>query len=148
VSGWSKQMDDALVAMTQQEGNLSYLTIADAMSKRFEVVITKNACIGRARRLGVPQRNGKPHKPDPVNPSRRGKMIIIKVDAPIPPKIRRKHTGGVTLLELDQYRECHWPLAEVEDRPPYAFCGKPAVDGTSWCHDHSKRVFSHIRPVR
>jgi len=75
-------------------------------------------------------------------------MIVIKVDAPIPPKIRRKHTGGVTLLELDQYRECHWPLAEVEDRPPYVFCGKPAVDGTSWCHDHSKRVFSHIRPMR
>ena len=132
-----------MTSLLELADNLSYTAIAERMSAKYEMEISKNACIGKARRMGIPQRNGKPHKP--TGRPRKDLMVRIKVDAPIAPKIRRNQGPGVTLQQLDQNRECHWPLAAVEDKPPYVYCGKPAIDGGSWCHDHAKKAFSKVR---
>jgi hypothetical protein len=136
-------MENEMTSLLELPDNLSYAAIAERMSAKYEMEISKNACIGKARRMGIPQRNGKPHKP--TGRPRRDRMVRIKVDAPIAPKIRRNNGPGVTLQQLDQSRECHWPLATVEDKPPYVYCGKAAVDGTSWCHEHAARAYSKVR---
>jgi hypothetical protein len=56
-------------------------------------------------------------------------------------RAKRLRMPPITILELRE-GVCHWPLAKVEDYPPYIYCGKPTVDlGCSWCQAHADEAF-------
>jgi len=133
---WSAEMINALTDLCDSEDNLTYVVIAERMSKRFQMEFTKNACIGKARRLAQPPRPAKKTKD-----GRASRATLVPIDAPIQPKLRwRTGAAGISIYHLSHNR-CHWPLAEFEERPPYFYCGKPTLEGASWCENHCKRVY-------
>ena len=123
---------------------LSMPRIAARLNEEFGTRITTNAVIGRCRRIGLPRRPPWPPKSNKVAKVRKRKRrprtrLVIE---PAPIRLRQEAPpdavppGKVTIYDLND-KNCHWPLGEVEDRPPYFFCGKPAVrEGCSWCAEH------------
>lgn len=49
------------------------------------------------------------------------------------------------LHELNRLR-CRWPLAALEDEPPYIFCGELPLCGSPYCLEHSKLAYNASRP--
>lgn len=54
---------------------------------------------------------------------------------------------GITIMELER-TSCRWPLAKVEDFPPYRYCGCQTREGSSWCEDHYRISRDPARPMR
>lgn len=103
--------------------------------------VTRNACIGKARRLGLTMkpsdnpaaeridRRFKPPKPPRV------RMYPERVRAKPQPKPIRPPapTGSVALIDLEPHH-CRWPYG---DSPPFMFCGAPRRDeDVAWCASH------------
>jgi hypothetical protein len=139
---WTTDMIVRFTELHRQKPELMFCEIAAAMSADFNLELTKNACIGKARRLGLPSREGIPRQPV----KGREKMIRKSVDAPIPPiEIDQPiEAAGLTIYQLRD-GDCKWPLAQVEDYPPYLYCGEPTDIGCSWCYEHRERVYNKPR---
>jgi hypothetical protein len=114
-----------------KRGYYTYSDIAKMLSREFSVKLTKNACVGKGRRLSVALRTParkRTHKP------RR------KIKTRPTPKPKHKGTGPVALMEL-QPHHCRWPIGE---RPVF-FCGEQKVDGYSYCPAHAKISYTNWR---
>ena len=110
---WTTELTDEFKALVADNPGMSYNTIAKLMSNKFGMKFTKNSVIGKARRLGMPQRD---------NP--------IVQDKPI------------TIYDLE-WGMCKWPFGDPYGRPPFIYCGKPTGDvGCSWCATHRKQAFN------
>ena len=111
---WTQEALDMLLTCLGLEPPMSYRETAEQMTKHFGILYTKNACIGMGRRLRVPPR------PLPVKKKRDGRFLV-RTDAPIlPPEAWHPDDGNkLTIYQLHQ-GDCHWPLGEVEDYPPYS----------------------------
>jgi hypothetical protein len=122
------------------DDRLSFEAIAARLRGEFGVELTKNACIGKARRLGLPQRRhvpiqtqkrvrkpalAKPIAPEVVPCVLPRWQIVMR--APVAPT-----DGKITIFELTNDR-CHWPFG---DRSPYLFCGAPTA-GKVYCAFHT-----------
>jgi hypothetical protein len=115
--------------------------IAQKLSAEFKVEITKNSVIGRSHRLGLELRDNVPFERRKATPM--PKRSHTKVDAPIAAVLEpRCEDAGISIYQLRE-GDCHWPLGEVEDRPPFTYCGAPAEIGRSYCWDHFNRA--HVR---
>jgi GcrA cell cycle regulator len=126
----------------RQLPELSFAEIAAAMSAEFQIQLTRNACIGKARRLGLPMRDAVKTARKPVN----GKVIKLRlrpVDAPIEPQeeSRPDQPEGLDIYQLRE-NDCRWPLGSITDRPPYRFCGAQTELGRSWCVHHAEIAYS------
>jgi hypothetical protein len=127
---WTEEIDKFMVDLLAEDEEISYKEVAKEMSATFGLEFSKNSCIGRARKLGVPPR------PPKV-------IVLPSIIMAAPPK-PRKQGEPITILELRE-GVCRWPLAKVEDCPPYFYCGKPTVDlGCSWCQTHANIAFGRV----
>lgn len=130
---------DRLVAMHADE-QLSYTTVAKTLSREFNVRITRNAIIGKSRRLKLPYRD-KPPKVIP-KPRKRSPRVRVKVPvvtaAPVAPVISRR--GGIPLLELETF-DCRFPIGDF----PYLFCGRPQAPESSYCAEHYEITHNPVR---
>jgi hypothetical protein len=136
----------AFAKLYRQRPELSFRTIAAAMSATFDVTLTANACIGKAHRLGLPQRGyrGAPRKPyTHAKKKEKPKMIKVRVEAPIPPPVEVERppwaAGGLLIQELG-YGDCKWPLGPTYARPPFIYCGGPALIGRPYCKAHMDKA--------
>jgi hypothetical protein len=66
---------------------------------------------------------------------------IPGIDAPKPLPII---SDPIPIEQLDR-SNCHYPLGEMLDRPPYLYCGMPALEGFSWCAKHYRKVYVPTR---
>jgi hypothetical protein len=125
---------------------LPFTEIAEKMAATFGLHLTKNACIGKARRIGLMTRNGAPRKTDTTPTKRRKKLRRLKVDAPIAPKIRqpRHNEPGIDIYQLRE-DTCRWPLGHAHARPPYRYCGEPAEIGRPYCDKHRRTATAQGR---
>lgn len=123
---WTEEVIETFLGLVNNPDRLGYTEIARRLSARFDYTFTKNACIGKARRLGVP--------PRPVwegNTYRIPKRKLRLVDNP-----------GIPIEELER-NTCKFILDKVESRPPYSYCGLPvANEGGSWCKVHIEKVYA------
>jgi hypothetical protein len=141
---WSKDRMARLRALHRND-RLSFDAIAEALSEEFKVTLTKNACIGKARRMGLPERTTK-RKRKVFRGDKRRRQITLVAPAPIeaeavPCVLPRwkviadeapAERGKLTLMQLDG-NKCHWPSG---DRVPYLFCGAPTA-GKTYCAYHT-----------
>jgi|SRR6187399_1502908 hypothetical protein len=148
---WTKERMTQLRALHRND-KLSFDTIAEILSGDFGVPLTKNACIGKARRMGLPER--KHHKRKVFRGDKRRRKITLVAPAPayVEPevvpcvlprwKVMADEAPAVrdrmTLFQLDG-NKCHWPYG---DRAPYMFCGAPTA-GKTYCAYHTGIACGH-----
>ena len=104
---------------------------------------SKNAIIGRARRLGLDRR------PSPIkrlgpgeSPKRRrsrAKAAVLKPARVVPPKPSPAPLPPVAYVPLEARRRgCLWPMWNHRERATHLYCGEPVSPGCAypWCAAH------------
>ncbi len=148
---WSKDRMARLRALHRND-RLSFDAIAEALSEEFKVTLTKNACIGKARRMGLPERTTK-RKRKVFRGDKRRRQITLVAPAPIETEVvpcvlprwrvmqdeAPAERGKLTLLQLTD-NTCRWPHG---DRVPYLFCGAPTA-GKTYCAYHTGISCGHM----
>ena len=97
--------------------------IADRLNFEFLTDLTRNAVIGKCRRLAMPEREA---------PVRERKPRIYKYkprDKPKPPRV----DGDLLTIYQTGHGDCRYP---VSGDCPYLYCGKPSDEGRSYCPTH------------
>ena len=110
-----------------------YSDCASLLSKEFGIMLTRSACIGRAKRTNTAPSRRKirmPAKPPPEKFFRPRKPPQRVVDL--------QARGTVTIMELLP-NDCRWPSG---DRSPFMFCGAPQIEGCSYCEAHALMGFT------
>ena len=131
---------------------MSFAEIARALNERFRTAYTRNAAIGRAKRLGlsVPMREraaralNKPKQAD----ARRIRELRARKAAKAAPKpdhgrarghpsasLRRDRPRHLALVDLEP-GDCRYPYGGDEEGEPITFCGHPRREGSSYCLAH------------
>ena len=124
---WTPVLDVRLRELALRDDHPTYSAIAAALSLEFNVCLTKNACIGRARRVGLPARQ-------PL----RGHLYRKEKARPAPRRNRKPPEpvyDRVPIYDLRMH-DCRWPIGES---PPFLFCGRPTIDQNHpYCPLHTK----------
>jgi GcrA cell cycle regulator len=135
------------------ERGMSYAEIAKALNERFNTAYTRNAALGRARRMGLSgaeqpdRRSGSKRGPGPqTGAARLFKMRARPLARSRPPRgiseraaaLKLRCVGVVprhlSLVELDD-GDCRYPYGG-EEGEPITFCGHPRREGSSYCVSH------------
>jgi GcrA cell cycle regulator len=139
---WTLNMNERLTVLVKFR-QLSYGDIAKKLSREFNVKLTRNACIGKARRLGFSERKARRIvSKEPVEARK-------PIDRPPRPWIKKQAKrpalvlGKVTIYKLKDHH-CRWPFGE---RPPFiTFCGDTQVEGLPYCAAHCRMAY--VTPQR
>ena len=130
---------------------LPFSEIVKAINLKFGTAYTRNAAIGRARRMGL----GGPDRPQPllqVTPPRLERILkprpvepgstALRWSTPTlktqePPKLRcaEVEPRHLSLIELER-GDCHYPYGGDEEGEAITFCGHPRQRGSSYCAPH------------
>ena len=139
------------------EKGLSFKEIARALNERFGTAYTRNAAIGRARRLGL-------STPKPAGPSgvfaaarkpdarkiceRRARVLAKPAPKLATPRLSTLERAAVlqlrcvaitprhlALIELEP-GDCRYPYGGDVEGEPITFCGHPRREGSSYCASH------------
>jgi GcrA cell cycle regulator len=131
---------------------MSFAAAADALNARFGTAYSRNAAIGRARRIGlaVPVRSEDrpplvPRAPRPLKavmptlPGRRAGLIAPPAAAERAEPVKLRCVGIqprlVSLVELGQ-DDCRYPYGGDKEGEAITFCGHPRFGGSSYCAPH------------
>ena len=148
-STWEEAHSLALRELVEK--GMSFKEVARALNERFGTAYSRNAAIGRARRLGLstPQTSGSggvfaaPRKPDARKIVEKRARIQFK-----PPKPTTLERAAVlqlrcvaitprhlTLIDLEP-DDCRYPYGGDAEGEPITFCGHPRREGSSYCPSH------------
>ncbi|MEK9282874.1 GcrA family cell cycle regulator [Bradyrhizobium sp. ISRA442] len=146
---WTSEHSDALRDYFLK--GMSYAEIGREINSRFGTAYTRNAVVGRAKRLGLaaPSRMKSPSivptfpgEPCPFLPRPQALQSWS-----VPPKSATKPAGPVklrcvgikprliSLLELTP-GDCRYPYGGDKDEEEITFCGHPRQPGASYCTPH------------
>jgi GcrA cell cycle regulator len=149
-SSWAEEHSQAL--REYLERGLSFSRIADAINARFNCAYSRNATIGRARRMGLsgPARaedSARP-KPRPKPRPARLKKMRARLAAKSRPRLavfkraralKLRCVGIVprhlSLVELEP-GDCRYPYGGDQEGEAITFCGHPSREGSSYCVSH------------
>ena len=145
-TNWTPEHSDALRDYLAR--GLSYAEIARAINATFHTAYTRNATIGRARRMGIsdlsPARPKRRRKPRPLRVHQMRKRRAAKPRSSRPilkraAKLRLRCVAIVprhlSLLELES-GDCRYPYGGDADGEAITFCGHPRRPGSSYCVSH------------
>jgi GcrA cell cycle regulator len=129
---------------------MSYSRIADAVNAKFKTTYSRNAAIGRAKRMGLagPDRPQDWPGPPPkakaprlhklrehyASESRRS-MPIFETAEPVKLRCVEIDPRHLSLLDLEP-GDCRYPYGGDEEGEAITFCGHPRRQGTSYCVAH------------
>lgn len=165
-AGWPSSHCEALREFVT--GGMSYRDAANALNARFGTAYSRDAALGRARRMGL----GEPARPGPP-PIRAEERVqrpterLRSADDFRPLEFFRRRPAFVpveraplrcvevvprhlALIELGR-GDCRFPYGGDQDGEAITFCGRPRRKGASYCtpHFHLTRepVVPAARPV-
>ena len=129
---------------------MSFSEAADALNAKFGTAYTRNAVLGRAKRMKLVVR-ARPERGPKLNQCRRTKMppkpSACRASEPAmaapsagrraQPKLRCVGVSPrlVSLVDLGA-GECHYPYGGDRDGEPITFCGHPCLRGSVYCAPH------------
>jgi len=149
-STWEEAHSVALRAHLDE--GLSFAEIARALNRQFGTAYTRNAAIGRARRMGLsvplrPQSDGvmsAPRRPD----ARRICGSRTRKQKHVPPGLSTVERAAalqlrcvaitprhLALVDLE-VNDCRYPYGGEREGDPITFCGHPRREGSSYCLSH------------
>jgi GcrA cell cycle regulator len=131
---------------------MSYAAAADALNARFGTAYSRNAAIGRAKRIGlaVPGRSEDqptwvpkaPKRPKAATQTLPGPRAGQVAPLPAPERaepVKLRCVGIqprlVPLVELEK-DDCRYPYGGDEEGEAITFCGHPRFGGSSYCAPH------------
>jgi GcrA cell cycle regulator len=157
-TNWAPEHSDALREYLAR--GMSYSEIADAINAKFKTAYSRNAAIGRAKRMGI----AGPDRPD--GPDRRKDLpkhwprLPTKAKAPWLHKPRERYQPEfmrpmpvfertetvklrcvetvprhVSLIDLEP-GDCRYPYGGDEEGEAITFCGHPCRQSSSYCAPH------------
>jgi len=129
---------------------MSYSEIASALNAKFGTDYSRNAAIGRGRRMGlagpdqpkephrVPQKTSTPPPPrsrrlrdaEPVQP-----MPVLACVEPVKLRCVGIKPRLLSLVDLER-GDCRYPYGGDREGEAIAFCGHPTREGSSYCTAH------------
>ena len=144
---WTPAMDTRLREL--YDTKLTFRVIADRMNADFGLALTRNACIGRGRRLFFPSRGGAPPPPVPKRTRKRKHWTRRKTEAkpkPVAPPLAPVEPvpGALTMLQLGR-GTCRWPSGT---KPPYTYCGEPVHGDRQYCLAHCQLAYANPERMR
>jgi len=149
-SNWASEHSDAL--RDYFANRMSFSEICREINARFGTSYTRNAVIGRAKRMGLsaPKRLESP----PLVPVLPGSSRSAPLQRRLPAQDRGQPPGSafglaepaklrcvgiqprlISLLELEQ-GDCRYPYGGEKEGEEIAFCGHPRRPGSSYCTAH------------
>jgi GcrA cell cycle regulator len=150
---WAPEHSDALRDCLSR--GLSYGQAARAINAKFGTEFTRNAAIGRAKRLGLnvapvrkvalrrsPVSRPRPAQPMPTSRANAGRARDSGTPAPVPQsanpvKLRCVGIKPRLLAFADlEPGDCRYPYGGEKEGEAYAFCGHPRLPHTSYCRPH------------
>jgi GcrA cell cycle regulator len=149
-SSWAEEHSQAL--REYLERGLSFSRIADAINARFNSAYSRNATIGRARRMGLsgpaPAQDPARPKPRPKPRPARLKKMRARLAAKSRPRLavfkraralKLRCVGIVprhlSLIDLEP-GDCRYPYGGDAEGEAITFCGHPSRQGSSYCVSH------------
>ncbi|SFP66007.1 GcrA cell cycle regulator [Bradyrhizobium sp. Ghvi] len=152
---WPSEHSDALCDYFFK--GLSYAEIGRQINARFGTAYTRNAVVGRARRLGLglstPERMispsivpSLPGGSAPLAPARAAPPGLnlpppsaLKPAKPIKLRCVGVSPRLITLLELER-GDCRYPYGGDKEGEEITFCGHPRQPGSSYCAPHARLI--------
>jgi hypothetical protein len=120
--------------------DMSATTLADKLSDKFDVLITRNAVISQMRRSKIKS----------VRPPR-GIASRRKFAKPQPTKrAKASAINPATQVSIFDHVEgqCRWPVAEVQPISQFRYCGGPVMDDACpYCAAHWRMSSSKNQPA-
>jgi GcrA cell cycle regulator len=133
------------------EKGMSFSEAARTLNKRFGTAYSRNAAIGRARRMGLssPERVDRTGQPKPPKPTvarlrkRRERAFsgfsaggdVRERAAALRLRCVAVNPRHLSLIELEA-RDCRYPYGGDAEGEPITFCGHPRREGSSYCVSH------------
>jgi len=134
---------------------MSFAEIAREINARFGTAYSRNAAIGRSKRMKLiaSKRASSPTRPRPrmraetAPKSRESRAMgpapapasipVVAVKRPEPLKLRCVGISPrlVSLVELEP-ADCRYPYGGDKENEPITFCGHPRLSGSSYCGPH------------
>ena len=132
------------------DGHEAGATFGDLAKDVFAGAFTRNALIGKARRIGLPERGAgsawaNERALRTVKALRAVKRPAAPPRPPKPPKpileALRREAAALTgtapvLISALTRRQCKWPVGDPK-APDFAFCGRERVEGRPYCLPHA-----------
>jgi GcrA cell cycle regulator len=153
---WAPEHSDALRDCLSR--GMSYGQAASAINARFGTEFTRNAAIGRAKRLGLAtvsvrkvlprrRRPGRWGESAPKTPQKNAPQGVVRrittaapPPAPQPVRLVKLRCVGIKprLLAFADLEpgDCRYPYGGERDGEAYAFCGHPRISRSSYCGPH------------
>jgi GcrA cell cycle regulator len=145
---WAPEHSDALREYFAKR--MSYAEIAEAINAKFGTAYSRNAALGRAKRMGLagPEPAGKPnHWPKLRSKAPRCKRrehCWPEFMRPMP-VFERTETAKLRCVEIMprhlsltelESGDCHYPYGGDAEGEAITFCGHPRRPGSSYCAPH------------
>jgi len=148
---WAPEHSDALRDCLSR--GMSYGQAAKAINARFGTEFTRNAAIGRAKRLRLNPVAVRKVTSRPRRPAKRGESApkapqkVVRAAASAPPapapelakpvKLRCVGVSPRLLAFADlEPGDCRYPYGGEREGEAYAFCGHPRAPHSSYCRPH------------
>ena len=146
---WTPEHSDALREYLAK--GMSYSQSANAINAKFNTAYSRNAALGRAKRMGIssPERaNEAKHCPDlpplAIPPRKARERHLPESPGPMP-FFERTETAQLRCVEVVprhlalvdlELRDCRYPYGGDEEGEAITFCGHPRRLGSSYCAPH------------
>jgi GcrA cell cycle regulator len=148
-TSWPPEHSDALRKLLAER--LAFSAIARAINLRFNTAYTRNATIGRAKRMGLvgsdrpqPPLQAAPPRPEITIkslPVGAGPAVLrwpgptLKSQEPLQLRWAEVEPRHLSLIELER-GHCRYPYGGDEEGEVITFCGHPRRAGSSYCTPH------------
>ena len=148
-SNWAPPHCEALRELVRQ--GLFYSEIANAINAKFGTSYSRNAAIGRAKRMGLchpahlRERPKRPPRVKKKNPQKKRGRGPAKTTLPAPfaeraaapMKLRCVGISPRLLALVDlEANDCRYPYGGDKEGEAITFCGHPRFPGSSYCAPH------------
>jgi GcrA cell cycle regulator len=147
-TNWAPEHSEAL--REYHARGMSFSEIANAINAKFKTAYSRNAALGRAKRMGLsgPERANEPkHSPElpPLAiPPRKARERHLPESAG-PPFFECTEAARLRCVEIVprhlalvdlEPRDCRYPYGGDEEGEAITFCGHPRLLGSSYCAPH------------
>lgn len=150
MSPWTRELDARLAEL--------WATGLSTPEIGRQLGVSKNAAVGRAHRLNLPGRASPIIRQNPRTPAQQRLLQVRRrVDAQNRIQRRANIEHGQEVKSLAQQpvhapavlsatRTCQFIAGDIEPGVEPVKCGRPAIEGKSWCPHHYAVVFVRPKP--